>query len=71
METRHLGDLDMKKTYAKKRMSKAPSKAAQAKAAKRSTDAIGARTTLGKAKARRKAKLDGVMSEIRKTRKKK
>ena len=67
----------MKKTYAKKRMSKAPSKAAQAKArsAKRDTDALMGKGAAGKAIAKRKAtsgqRLKNVMSEIRKTRKKK
>ena len=65
----------MKKTYAKKRMSKAPSKAAQAKAAKRDTNAIMGKGAAGKAIAKRKAtsgqRLKNVMGEIRKTRKKK
>ena len=75
METRHLGDLDMKKTYAKKRMSKAPSKSDRAKAAKRGTDAIMGRGVAGQAIAKRRAtsgqRLKNVMGEIRKTRKKK
>ncbi len=61
----------MKKTT-KKRMSKAPSKKAAAKSAKRDTYNIMGRGAAGKAIAKRKAtsgsRLKNVMKEIRKTR---